>query len=88
MPASNDHHVKLALDRLTRGIQASLRMVSGRVLSLAEMGAVREHARHILRGLFVRGMIERHNKLRALQEPWDIENDPTDKYIRKKDGAT
>lgn len=81
--ARNNAELKLLLQRFTNNAAAAVRAISGRVLSLAELGAIREQAAAVLRSAFLRGMIEKQNRLAAHFEPWDIENDPTDPYIPK-----
>lgn len=75
--------LKLLLQLYTHRVDSAVRYVSGRSLSLAELGAIREQCAAVLRSAFLAGMLERHNKISAHFEPWDMENDPTDPYIER-----
>ena len=79
-----DPHVKLTLEVFTRNVAAAVRYVSGRAISLAELGAIREQAVAAFKSVYLRGMMRRHNKLAAHLDPWDPDNDPTDPYIERK----
>lgn len=81
---NRDEQIKLQLDMFTRNVVKGIRYISGRMLSMAELGVIREQAAVALRNMFLRGQITRHNKLQANIEPWDTDNEPTDPYTPRK----
>lgn len=80
----DDDRLKIILEVFTRNAAAAVRYISGRQLSLAELGAIRQQAVVALKSAFLRGMVSRFNKLQAHVEPWDPDNDPTDPFIPRK----
>jgi hypothetical protein len=76
--------VKLLLDVFTRNAAAAVRYVSGRALSLAELGAIREQATAFAKSVFLRGKLSKQNRLLQDFNPWDPDADPTDPYIPKR----
>lgn len=79
-----DQHLKLLVDLFTRNIVAALRYVSGRELSLAELGAIREQCMSVLRSAYLKGLVSRFNRVEQAISPWDPDNDPTDPYVPKE----
>lgn len=83
MSNPDQDRLKIILEVFTRNAALAVKYVSGRALSLAELGAIREQFAAGLRAAFLRGMIAKHNKVRAAFNPWDPDNDPTNPYTRK-----
>lgn len=79
---NREQQLKVLVDVFTRNVERAMRYVSGRALSLAELGAIREQCAAVLRAAYLRGMVSRFNRLSAAQSPWDPDNDPTDPYVR------
>jgi hypothetical protein len=77
----NNPKLSILLQRFTHNTASAVRYISGRALSLAELGAIREQCAAVLRSAFLAGMVEKNNKLLANFEPWDEDNDPTDPFI-------
>lgn len=81
---NRDEQIKLQLDMFTRNVVKGIRYLTGRMISAAELGVIREQAAVALRNMFLRGQIARHNKVQALVSPWDTDNEPTDPYVPRK----
>jgi len=73
----------IILDVFTRNTAAAVRYLSGRALSLAELGTIREQCSAALKAAYLAGKLDRFNIQAAHLDPWDTDNDPTDPYIRK-----
>ena len=76
--------LSILLQLFTNRSYAAVRSISGRVLSQAELGAIREQAAAVLRSAYLRGKIDKQNLMSAHYEPWDEDNDPTDPFIPRK----
>lgn len=81
----NNPKLKIILETFTNNARAAVRYISGRSLSLAETGAIREQCAAALKAAYLAGKLDRFNKVAAHLDPWDTDNDPTDPYISKKD---
>lgn len=69
--------LKLLVDMFTRNAFAGVQYISGRALSLAELGVLREQARWMTHAAFLRGKLARQRLIEEHTNPWDPDNDPT-----------
>lgn len=61
--------------------------ISAYKMSLAEIGALRQVISTAIKTAFYRGLIAQEEKRENYFEPWNPDNEPTDRYIRKSPGA-
>lgn len=76
MSEKNPQLLKI-LEDVTRRCEGAIRYVTGRSISLAELGAIREQVWHALQLAYLRGKLARHNMLADFDDPWDLENEVT-----------